>query len=70
MAQTPKKFLDADGLAYLAQLLNNYPNNELLSTVINAIDNAKQDKLNYTIQISSAAPAAGTANTVITFVTE
>lgn len=33
-----KKFLDATGLTYFAGKLDNYPTNELLSTVINAID--------------------------------
>lgn len=33
-----KKFLDADGLTYFAQLLNDYPNNEILGAVIDAID--------------------------------
>jgi len=38
-----KKFLDATGLTYLAEKLNNYPTNELLGTVINAIDETKAD---------------------------
>lgn len=33
-----KKFLDASGLTYFAGKLDNYPTNELLGTVINAID--------------------------------
>lgn len=39
-----KKFLDADGVAYLASLLDNYPDNELLGTVITAIQEALEDK--------------------------
>lgn len=39
-----KKFLDADGVAYLASLLDNYPNNEILGTVINAIQEALDEK--------------------------
>ena len=39
-----KKFLDANGLTYFASKLNDYPTNELLGTVIDAIDEAKQDK--------------------------
>lgn len=41
-----KKFLDAEGVGYLwKQLsLNDYPNNETLVAVINAIDEAKADK--------------------------
>lgn len=41
-----KKFLDASGVAYLwSQLsLQDYPNNEVLAAVINAIDGTKADK--------------------------
>lgn len=42
-----KKFLDANGVTYLASLLDNYPDNEILGTVISAIQDAldeKQDK--------------------------
>lgn len=41
-----KKFLDANGLTYFAQLLNNYPNNEILATVINAIGEELDKKAN------------------------
>lgn len=44
MAQTPKKFLDANGLTYFASLLNDYPTNVVLQTVIDAIDQVKADK--------------------------
>lgn len=36
-----KKFLDIDGLTYFAQKLDEYPTNEVLGTVINAIDLVK-----------------------------
>jgi len=39
-----KKFLDINGVEYFARLLNNYPDNELLSTVITAIQNALDEK--------------------------
>lgn len=39
-----KKFLDADGVAYLASLLDNYPDNEILGTVITAIQDALDEK--------------------------
>lgn len=45
MSNTPKKFLDATGVQYLADKLNDYPTNVLLSTVINAIDSAKEDAM-------------------------
>lgn len=40
----PKKFLDANGVAYLASLLDNYPDNDLLATVIDAIQEALSEK--------------------------
>lgn len=40
----PKKFLDANGVAYLASLLDNYPDNELLGSVIDAIQEALDEK--------------------------
>lgn len=41
-----KKFLDSNGVAYLASLLDNYPDNEILSTVIGAIQEALDEKAN------------------------
>lgn len=39
-----KKYLDEVGLAYLINMLDNYPDNELLATVISAIQDALNDK--------------------------
>lgn len=41
-----KKFLDATGLQYLWKQLSlkDYPNNEMLAAVINAIDEEKADR--------------------------
>lgn len=39
-----KKFLDANGVNYLASLLDNYPDNEILGTVITAIQEALDEK--------------------------
>ena len=46
MAEEQKKFLDAEGVAYLWKQLSleDYPNNATLVSVINAIDNTKADK--------------------------
>lgn len=46
MANEIKKFLDEEGLKILwSQInLNDYPNNNLLMAVINAIDETKVDK--------------------------
>lgn len=44
----PKKFLDANGVTYLAQLLNNYPNNEVLGAVIDAIGEELDNKVSKT----------------------
>ena len=45
MADT-KKFLDADGVKVLYDLLSlqDYPNNDILMAIINAIDSTKLDK--------------------------
>ena len=40
-----KKFLDSDGLTYFCKKFKDYPDNEILGTVINAIDNVKVDKV-------------------------
>lgn len=39
-----KKFLDQDGLTYLVSKMNDYPTNDILGAVIDAIDEVKQDK--------------------------
>lgn len=44
MALNQKKFLDSAGLTYFAQLLNNYPDNEVLASVIDAISDALDEK--------------------------
>ena len=41
-----KKFLDSNGLTYFCKKFQDYPSNEILSTVINAIDATKVDKEN------------------------
>lgn len=40
-----KKFLDSNGLTILCRKFQDYPDNEILGTVINAIDNIKVDKV-------------------------
>lgn len=46
-----KKFLDAEGVSTLWKQLSlqDYPNNETLMAVINAIDETKQDKITGTV---------------------
>ena len=39
-----KKFLDSDGLTILCRKFQEYPDNEILGTVISAIDSVKVDK--------------------------
>ena len=51
----PKKFLDANGVAYLASLLDNYPNNEILGSVIDAIQEALEEKAGTSLVTSSEA---------------
>jgi hypothetical protein len=52
-----KRFLDWDGVKYLWSKINmqDYPNNETLIAVINAIDETKADKS----EIPSTLPANG-----------
>ena len=40
-----KKFLDSNGLTYFCKKFKDYPDNEILGAVINAIDNTKVDKV-------------------------
>ena len=51
MADTQKKFLDADGVAHLWGKISmqDYPNNETLIAVIDAIDETKQNKEDETL---------------------
>lgn len=44
-AVTPKKFLDADGLAYFARKLNQYPTNDVLVAVIDGVQDALEEKI-------------------------
>lgn len=39
-----KKYLDADGLAYFSQRLNNYPTNDVIAAVINGVQDALDEK--------------------------
>ena len=39
-----KKFLDSNGLTILCRKFQEYPDNEILGTVISAIDSVKVDK--------------------------
>lgn len=41
----PKKFLDQNGLEYFAAKLNDYPTNEILGVVIDAIQDALDEKV-------------------------
>ena len=52
-----KKYLDAEGLQYLWSKLSleDYPNNELLIAVINAIDEGKADKTEIPTKVSELA---------------
>ena len=67
MSLTPKKFVDADGLAHFAQVLDNYPNNTVLSTVINAIEaelDEKQNKVTTSSYDAGASIGIGTDGTL------
>lgn len=58
-----KKFLDANGVAYLVQLLDNYPDNEILGTVINAIQDALDEKADTSHTHLNLQTTAGNINT-------
>ena len=51
----PKKFLDADGLTHFAEKFNDYPDNEILSTVINAISDELDGKASTALATPSTA---------------
>lgn len=55
-----KKFLDAEGVTYFAQLLNNYPNNTILTAVINAIESELDNKAD----ITDIPPATTVSQTI------
>ena len=40
-----KKYLDANGLAYLTRKLNNYPTNDVIAAVIDGVQDALDEKL-------------------------
>ena len=48
MSRETKKFLDANGLTHFVGLLDNYPDNELLATVIDAISDELDNKIDKT----------------------
>lgn len=57
MALTQKKYLDSNGLTYLARKLNQYPTNDILISVIDGI----QDALDEKVDSSSAGVSNGIA---------
>ena len=60
MAYNIKKFLDSQGIEHFTQLLNNYPNNEILSTVIDAIQDELDTKASLDSPIFTGTPIAPT----------
>ena len=53
-----KKFLDNKGLAYFCKKFQDYPDNKILGTVINAIDTVKADKESPNLTGIPTAPTA------------
>lgn len=53
-----QKFLDATGVGYIASLLDNYPDNEILGTVITAIQSALDEKQDTYTAITATLPLA------------
>ena len=54
MSYNQKKFLDANGLTHFIKILDNYPTNEILDTVINAI----QSSIDNVVIVSETQPTA------------
>ena len=52
-ATNVKKFLDADGLTYLARKLNRYPTNDMLSAVVEGVQDALEEKENLILHKTS-----------------
>lgn len=50
---SPKKYLDADGLTYISRKLNRYPTNEMLSAVIEGVQDALEEKENLILHDTS-----------------
>lgn len=46
MSYNTKKFLDVEGVKHLVKLLDNYPNNQILGTVIDSIQEELDKKAN------------------------
>lgn len=44
-ATNPKKFLDADGLSYFSQKLNQYPTNDVIAAVVDGVQDALDEKV-------------------------
>ena len=65
MAKTPKKYLDINGLSYY--------NNNYINTIVNAIDETKQDKVPdiiYTINSSNNITCNKTYNEIMSIIQE
>lgn len=50
-----KKYLDEVGVAYLINLLNDYPDNEILAVLINAMQDALDEKASTDLATTSSA---------------
>ena len=61
-----KKFIDADGLTYFCRILNQYPTNEVLGVVIDAIQDTFDELGNAKIFSGVCSTAASTADKAVT----
>lgn len=52
MALTTRKYLDYNGLVTLLRKFQDYPTNDILGAVINAIDSSKADKTDVVSDVS------------------
>ena len=63
---TDKKYLDANGLTYFCRILNRYPDNEVLSAVIDAIQDMFDEYGNAKIFSGVCSTGASTAAKTVT----
>ena len=60
-----KKYLNYDGLVHIFDKLNDYPNNEILGVIIDAISSELDAKLSVTAYTATTVTATVTAGTAI-----
>jgi len=60
-----KKYLDANGLAYFAQKLNEYPTNDVIAAVVDGVQDALDEKMDTTVRGSANGVASLDSNGLV-----